>query len=244
MGRIFETRKATMFARWNKMSKAFARIAKDIVMAVKAGGPHPESNASLRRAVQNARALNMPKDKIDGAIKRGLGKDTANYEELIYEGYGPHGIAVVVVTATDNPTRTVANIRMRFDKGNGNMGNSGSVAFAFTRMGTFRLDPAALPAGLDLETLELELIDHGLEELGEGSGEKGEPQIVIRTAMSAFGKMQAALEARGITPLSSEFEHVPHNPMTLPEDQATEVLSMIDQLEQDDDVQHVFHNLG
>lgn len=241
MGRIFETRKATMYARWNKMSKAFTRVAKDIAMAVKAGGPSPETNAALRRAIQNARALNMPKDKVDSAIKRAHeGKDTANYEELIYEGYGPHGIAVIVVAATDNPTRTVANVRMRFGKGGGNMGTTGSVAFAFTRMGVFRLPPE----GLDLDTLELELIDHGLEELGEGTGEKGERQIVVRCALQSFGTMQAAIEARGITPISSEFEHIPANIVQLPEEQATEVLAMIDSLEQDEDVQHVFHNLG
>ena len=241
MGRIFETRKATMFARWNKMSKQFTRISKDIVMAVKAGGPDPNSNPALRRQIQNARALNMPKDKIDAAIKRAQGKDTANYEEAIYEGYGPHGIAVLVVAATDNPTRTVTNVRTAFGKNGGNMGNSGSVAFAFTRMGVFRLDPEAVK---NAEELELELIDHGLEEMGEGAGEKGEKQIVIRCALTSFGDMQKALEARGLTPLSSESEFIPQNPMTLPEDKATEVLALVDTLEQDEDVQQVFHNLG
>ncbi len=241
MGRIFETRKATMFARWNKMSKQFTRISKDIVMAVKSGGPDPNSNPALRRQIQNARALNMPKDKIDAAIKRAQGKDTANYEEVIYEGYAPHGIAVLVVTATDNPTRTVTNVRTVFGKAGGNLGNSGSVAFAFTRMGVFRLDPASVKAP---EDLELELIDHGLEEMGEGTGEKGEKQIVIRCALTSFGEMQKALEARGLTPLSSESEFIAQNPMTLPEDKATEVLGMVDKLEQDEDVQQVFHNLG
>src|SRR5690606_20855709 len=141
MGRIFEVRKATMFARWDRMSKQFTRISKDIMRAVKASGPSPESNPALRRAIQNARALNMPKDKIENAIKRAQGKDAADYAELIYEGYAPHGVAVLVVTATDNPTRTVANVRMRFNKGKGNLGTSGSVAFGFTRMGVFRLDP-------------------------------------------------------------------------------------------------------
>lgn len=241
MGRIFETRKATMFARWNKMSKAFTRISRDIEMAVKAGGPSPDANPTLRRVIQNARAVNMPKDKIESAIKRAQGKDAANYEELIYEGYAPHGIAVLVVTATDNPTRTVANVRMHFNKGGGNLGTSGSVAFGFTRMGVFRLDPAGID---DLEALELDLIDHGLEEMGESTGEKGEPQIVIRCAMQSFGDLQAALEERGLSPLSAESEFIPSNPVELPEEQANEVLALIDRLEQDDDVQHVFHNLA
>ncbi len=241
MGRIFETRKATMFARWNKMSKAFTRISKDIVIAVKAGGPSPEFNPALRRAIQNARGVNMPKDKIEAAIKRAQGKDATAYEELIYEGYAPHGIPVLVVTATDNPTRTVANVRMRFNKGGGNMGSSGSVAFNFTRMGVFRLDPEGLG---DLETLELELIDFGLEEMGETTGEKGEPQVLVRCGLSHFGEMQQALEARGITPISAESEFVPTTMQQLSEDQAREVLELVDLLEQDDDVQQVFHNLG
>ena len=241
MGRIFETRKATMFARWNKMSKQFTRIAKDIVMAVKAGGPDPNSNPALRRQIHNARALNMPKDKIEAAIKRAQGKDTANYEELIYEGYAPHGVAVLVVTATDNPTRTVTNVRTVFGKAGGNLGSSGGVAFAFTRMGVFPLDPTTVK---DADQLELELIDHGLEEMGEGTGEKGDKQSVIRCALSSFGDMQKALEAHGLVPISAESEFIAHNPMTLPEDQATEVLAMVDKLEQDEDVQQVFHNLG
>lgn len=242
MGRIFETRKATMFARWNKMSKAFTRVSKDIAMAVKAGGPSMDTNSALRRAVQNARALNMPRDKIEGAIKRAHeGKDTSNYEELIYEGYGPHGIACIVVTATDNPTRTVANVRSGFGRNGGNMGTTGSVSFAFKRMGVFRLDPATVK---NQDELELELIDSGLEEMGEGTSEKGEKQLIIRCAMESFGAMQAALEARGLTPTESASEFVPLNIVTLPEDQATEVLKMVDALEQDDDVQQVFHNLG
>jgi YebC/PmpR family DNA-binding regulatory protein len=241
MGRIFETRKATMFARWNKMSKAFTRISKDIVIAVKAGGPSPEHNPALRRAIQNARGLNMPKDKIEAAIKRASGKDASDYEELIYEGYAPHGIPILVVTATDNPTRTVANVRMRFNKGGGNMGSSGSVAFNFTRMGVFRVDPEQVQ---DVDALELELIDFGLEEMGETTGEKGEKQILIRCGLAHFGEMQQALEARGITPISSESEFVPMNVQQLSEDQAREVLELVDLLEQDDDVQQVFHNLG
>src|SRR5688572_22589227 len=169
MGRIFETRKATMFARWDKMSKMFARIGKEITIAVKKGGPNPDSNPSLRRVIQNARAANMPKDKVESAIKKASGHDQAGYEEVLYEGYGPHGIAIVVETATDNIVRTVANIRHHFLKGGGTMGNSNSVLFQFKRMGVFRLGPA----GLDPDALELDLIDHGLEEMGETTSEKG-----------------------------------------------------------------------
>jgi YebC/PmpR family DNA-binding regulatory protein len=240
MGRIFETRKATMFARWNKMAKLFARLAKDITIAVKAGGPSPEANPALRRVLQNARAANMPKDKIDAAIKRASGQDAKDYEVVIYEGYAPHGIAVLVETATDNVVRTVANVRMHFNKGGGNLGTSGSVAFLFQRMGVFRLDPD----GLDLEALELDLIDHGLEEMGEGRGEKGERQIILHCAFNDFGTLQTALEVRGIAPLSAESEYVPENLVELDEEKATEVLKMVDALEQDEDVQRVFHNLG
>jgi YebC/PmpR family DNA-binding regulatory protein len=241
MGRIFETRKHTMFARWNKMSKAFTRISKDIVIAVKSGGTDPNSNPSLRRQIQNARAVNMPKDKIESAIKRAQGKDAANYEEVIYEGYAPHGVPVIVVTATDNPTRTFTNVRTCFGKAGGNLGTTGSVAFAFTRMGVFRLDPAKVK---DQETLELELIDAGLEEMGEGTGEKGEPQLIIRCSMQNFGNIQNALEERNIEVVSAALEFIPNTPQELAEDKATEVLEMVDKIEQDEDVQQVFHALG
>jgi YebC/PmpR family DNA-binding regulatory protein len=240
MGRIFETRKATMFRRWDRMAKQFARIGKDIAIAVKASGPIPENNPALRRVIQNARAVNMPKDKVEAAIKRASGHGAAAYEEILYEGYAPHGVAVLVETATDNPTRTVASLRSKFTHWGGSLGSSGSVAFAFRHMGVFRLDPA----GIDAESLELDLIDHGLEEMGEGAGEKGEPQLVIRSAFPDFGQLQRALEQRGITPISAELEYIALNPVQLPEDQATEALELVDQLEQDDDVQKVFHNLG
>ena len=239
MGRIFETRKHTMFARWDRMAKQFARIGKEITIAVKAGGSDPANNPLLRRVVQNARAVNMPKDKVEAAIKRASGKDAADFQEILYEGYAPHGIAILVETATDNPTRTVSNMRMHFNKGNGTLGTPGSVGFGFRRMGVFRLNPA----GIDQEELELELIDHGLEEMGESTGEKGEPHLVLRCAFSDFGQLQKALEDRGITPLSAESEYIPVTPMELPEGQASEVLSLVDRLEQDDDVQKVFHNL-
>jgi YebC/PmpR family DNA-binding regulatory protein len=240
MGRIFETRKHTMFARWDKMSKQFARIGKEIVIAVKAGGPNPEANPALRRAIANGRAVNMPKDKVESAIKKASGQDAADYQEVAYEGYAPHGVAVVVETATDNPARTVSNLRTHFNKGGGNLANTGAVTFLFKRAGAFRLNPA----GLDAEALELDLIDFGLEEMGETAGEKGEPQLLIRCAFADFGNLQKALEDRNITPISAESEYVPQTPVELAEKPATEVLKLIDVLEQDDDVQRVFHNLA
>ena len=240
MGRIFETRKATMFARWDKMAKAFTRVAKEITIAVKAGGPDPDGNPALRRAIQNARSVNMPKDKVDKAIKRAHSKDTANYEEVIYEGYGPHGIAIMVVAATDNPTRTVANVRVAFRKNGGNMGNSGSVSFGFQRMGVFRIKPE----GVDAEELELELIDAGLEEMGESESEKGEKQLVIRCAFESFGEMQNALEERKLEVIESSLDFIPNTPTELPEEEANEVLKLVDAMEQDEDVQNVYHNLA
>ncbi len=239
MGRIFETRKHVMFARWNRMAKQFTRIGKDITIAVRNGGPEPDNNPALRRVIQNARAVNMPKDKVESAIKRATSKDVTNYEEVIYEGYAPHGVAVLVQTATDNPTRTVGNIRNVFNKNGGNLGTSGSVSFMFRRMGVFRLDPA----GIDQDDLELYLIDHGLDEMGEGSGEKDEPQLVIRCNFPDFGQLQKGLEDRHLVPLSAEQEYICTTPTELPEEQAREVLEFIDKLEQDEDVQKVFHTL-
>jgi YebC/PmpR family DNA-binding regulatory protein len=222
------------------MAKQFARIAKDINMAVKSGGTDPNSNPMLRRVIQNARAVNMPKDKVEAAIKRASGRDATNYQEMLYEGYAPHGVALLVETATDNPTRTVAQVRSAIAKGGGNLATSGSVSFLFRKMGVFRLSPE----GIDQDDLELYLIDHGLEEMGESTGEKGEPQLVIRCAFADFGKLQEALEARNINPLSAEHEYICTVPTELPEEQATEVLTLIDKLEQDEDVQKVFHTLA
>jgi len=230
-----------MFARWNRMAKQFTRVAKDINIAVKAGGADPGSNPALRRVLQNARAVNMPKDKTDAAIKRALGKDSAHYQEIIYEGYAPHGVALLVETATDNPTRTVGSVRNIISRNGGNLATTGSVAFLFRKMGVFRLDPVTVK---DQDELELDLIDHGLEEMGESTGEKGEPQLVIRCNFPDFGHLQEALEKRGLTPLSAEHEYICTVPAELPEEQATEVLSLIDKLEQDEDVQKVFHTLS
>jgi YebC/PmpR family DNA-binding regulatory protein len=240
MGRIFEVRKHAMFARWNRMAKQFARIGKDITMAVKSGGPDPSSNPALRRVIQNSRAVNMPKDKVEAAIRRASGKEAANYTEILYEGYAPHGVAVLVEAATDNPTRTVASVRNIFAKHAGNLGTSNSVSFQFRKMGVFRLNPE----GVDQDDLELYLIDHGLDEMGEGAGEKGEPQIVIRCAFADFGQLQKALEDRKITPLSAEHEYICITPTELPEEQANEVMELVDKLEQDDDVQKVYHTLA
>ncbi len=221
------------------MAKQFTRIGKDITIAVRSGGPDPDHNPTLRRVIQNARAVNMPKDKVESAIKRATGKDVTNYEEVIYEGYAPHGVAVLVQTATDNPTRTVSNIRNVFNKNGGNLGTSGSVSFMFRRMGVFRLDPA----GIDQDDLELYLIDHGLDEMGESTGEKDEPQLVIRCNFADFGQLQKGLEDRSLTPLSAEQEYICTTPTELQEDQAREVLEFVDKLEQDEDVQKVFHTL-
>src|SRR5687767_4835501 len=239
MGRIFEVRKATMFARWDKMAKQFTRIGKEIAIAVKQGGPDPENNPALRRCMQNAKGVNMPKDRVEAAIKRAMGKEMENYEEILYEGYGPHGVAILVETATDNHVRTVANVKAIFNKGGGSLGNSGSVSFQFKKMGVFKLKPE----GLNAEDLELELIDFGLDELGEGTGENGEDVLVLRCAFNDFGSLQKGLEEKGLNTLSAEVEWIPTTTVELGEEQAQEVLKLVDKLEQDEDVQKVFHNL-
>ena len=239
MGRFFEARKHTILARSDRVSKQFARCGKDILIAVKAGGDNPEANPALRRAIQNARAVNMPKDKIEAAIKRASSKDAEDLQECIYEGYAPHGVAVMAVAATDNPTRTIANVRVCFNKGGGSLGNTGSVAFGFDRMGVFRINPE----GVDREELELELIDHGLEEMGEGTNDKGEPLLVIRCPLTEFGRMQDALESKKMDVVSSTSEFVPQTLVELDDEKAEEVMKLVSLLEDDDDVQQVFHNL-
>lgn len=241
MGRIFETRKATIFARNARMAKAFARCVREIAIAVKAGGTSPEGNPALRRALQNARSANMPKDKVESAIKRASGEGASDYEEIVYEGYAPHGVAMMIVAATDNPTRTVANIRAVMNKFGGNLGASGSVAFSFTKMGVFRLSPE----GVSQDELELELIDHGLQEMGESTGENDEPVLVVRCNLPDFGTLQAAIEAKGVTPVSTAVEYIPQTWVEgLSEEQAGEAMALIEKLEADDDIQHVFHNLA
>jgi YebC/PmpR family DNA-binding regulatory protein len=240
MGRAFEKRKSTIFARMDRVAKQFTKVGKEIAMAVKASGPNPEANPALRRAVQNARAVNMPKDRIDGAIKKASGAGAASYETVIYEGYAPNGIAMLVETATDNVTRTVANIRHAFKAHGGNMGTSGSVAFMFQKQGVFRLSAE----GIERDSLELELIDHGLVSLDDGESDKGEKQLLVRAAFTDFGTMQAALESRGIHAVSSEHEYVAQTLTELPEDKANEVMELVATLEGDDDVQNVYTNLG
>lgn len=235
MGRIFEVRKSTMFARWDKMAKQFTRLGKEIDMAVKQGGPDPDNNAVLRRCIINAKAVNMPKDRVDAAIQRAMGKDKTDYHEEIYEGYAPHGIAILVETATDNPTRTVANVRMHFNKNGGTLGTNGSVSFLFNHVGEFKIKNE----NVNTEELELELIDFGLEEIGEDS----EDNIIIRATFEEFGNMTKALEEKNIEIISSELTRIPLNVVELPEDQAEEVLKLVDHMEEDEDVQKVYHNL-
>lgn len=236
MGRIFEVRKSSMFARYDRMAKQFSRVGKEIAIAVKKGGPEPDTNPMLRRVMQNAKSFNMPKDRIEAAIKNAMGKDQSNYDEVLYEGYAPHGIALLVVTATDNTTRTVANVRSHFNKGGGTPGNSGSVSFLFKHLGMFKLKAD----GLNMEDLELELIDYGLEEVGEDS----DGNIIIRCGFTDFGNMQKALEEKGITIISSELEWIPANTLEISEEQSEDVFKLIERLEGDDDVQHVFHNMA
>lgn len=204
-------------------------------MAVKAGGPDPEYNPRLRQAVANAKGVNMPKDRVEAAIKRAVSKDTTHYEEVVYEGYGPHGVAILVETATDNPTRTVANVRMYFNRGNGQLGNSGSLSFIFDRKGVFRIDKANLP---NYEEIELELIDFGLESM-----DIEDQEILIYTAFGDFGKMQKALEERNVVVTKAALERIPNSFAEVNEEQIDEILELVEKIEEDDDVQAVYHNL-
>jgi YebC/PmpR family DNA-binding regulatory protein len=235
MGRIFEKRKHKMFARYAKMAKTFTRIGKEIAIAVKLGGTNPDGNPRLRMAIQNAKAANMPKDRVDNAIARASSKDQKDLEEVVYEGYGPHGVAVVVETATDNNTRTVANIRMYFNRGNGALGKTGSLDFLFDRKGIFKIEKG----NNNLEELELELIDFGAEEVAED-----EDGVYIYTSFTDFGKMQKGLEEKGLSIISAELERIPTNFVEgLNEDQQKEVMALVEKIEEDDDVQNVFHNM-
>jgi YebC/PmpR family DNA-binding regulatory protein len=234
MGRAFEFRKARKMKRWAAMSKAFTRIGKDIVIAVKEGGPDPDSNARLRAVIQNAKSVNMPKDNIERAIKRASDKSQGDYKEVIFEGYAPHGIAILVETATDNNTRTVANIRSYFNKCNGSLGTSGSVVFMFDHTCNFRI-PAE---GIDPEEIELEFIDYGAEEVFVD-----DDGILIYAPFESFGAIQAALEERNIEILSSGFERIPQVTKKLTEDEAADVEKLLEKIEEDDDVQNVYHTM-
>ena len=237
---MFEKRKHTMFARWDRMAKAFTRCGREIAIAVKSGGENPDYNPSLRRAIQNARAVNMPKDKIAKAIKKASGADAVDYETVYYEGYGPHGIAIMVETATDNQNRTVANVRLIFRKNGGNVGTTGSVAYMFERQGVFTLHQQ----DRDEEELELDLMDYGLEELEHDKNESDEPVLIVRTAFTDFNTMSNGLDSLKINPISSITEFVPTATTELTDEQVVEVLALVDKLEQDDDVQRVFHTLA
>ena len=233
MGRAFEFRKARKMKRWSAMAKTFTRIGKDIVMAVKEGGPYPESNSRLRAVIQNAKAANMPKDNIERAIKRASDKSTENYKEVLFEGYAPHGIAVLVETATDNNNRTVANVRSYFNKCNGNLSTSGSVEFMFDHSCNFRI----APDGLDAEELELEFIDFGVDEVFVD-----EDGILLYAPFESFGAIQKELENRAIEILSSGFERIPTTTTTL-SGEVEEVEKLIEKLEEDEDVQNVYHSM-
>ncbi len=224
-----------MFARFAKMSQAFNRVRKEIEIAVKANGVDPKGNTRLKIALQNAKSVNMPKDRIDAAIKRASSKDTTGYSEIIYEGYGPHGVAIIVETATDNHNRTVANVRHLFRKYEGALGNAGSITFMFERKALIKLDKAAVPSPDDLE---LELIDFGL---GEMIVE--EDSVFIYTDFEDFGKMQKALEEKNIEVNSSELQYIPLNYKELSDEQANEVNELLEALDDDDDVQSVYHNM-
>lgn len=240
MGRAFEYRKATKFARWDKMAKQFSKASKHITIAVKQSGPDPDTNVLLRRAIQNAKAVQMPKDKIENAIKKASDKDTSNYEEIVYEGMAPHGIAVVVETATDNPQRTVANVRSYFRKKGGSLGTQGMHDFLFNRKGVFYIPKETIP---DRDEIELEMIDFGLESIEEDTVEEKD-FYKFYVAFEDFGKMQEALEAKEIKAEKSELERIPTITKEIPEDQLDEVLALVDLIEQDDDVSNVFVNLA
>ena len=234
MGRAFEFRKARKMKRWGKMAVTFTRSGKEIAMSVKQGGPDPANNPRLRVAMQNAKSESMPKDRIDAAISRASAKDQKDYAEVVYEGMGPYGVGIVIETATDNPTRTVANMRLAFNRNNGELGKSGSLDFIFERKCIFKIDPT----GLNLEDLELELIDFGMEEI-----EQVEDETLIYTAFTDFGNMQKGLESLNIPIVSVDKERIPLSTVELTAEQAEEVNKLIDRLEEDEDVQGVFHNM-
>ena len=234
MGRAFEFRKARKMKRWSAMAKTFTRIGKDIVMAVKEGGPDPDNNSRLRAVIQNAKAANMPKDNVERAIKKASDKDTGDFKEVLFEGYAPHGIAVLVETATDNNNRTVANIRSYFNKANGNLCTAGSVEFMFDRTCNFRINPT----DLDVEEIELEFIDYGVEEVFfDDDG------ILLYAPFESFGTIQKELEKRNFEILSSGFERIPQVLKTLDIGVQEEVLQLIEKIEDDDDVQNVYHSM-
>jgi len=237
MGRIFETRKATMFKRYAKMAKAFTKIGREIVIAVKTGGPNPDSNPRLRAVIQNAKAVNMPKTNVEAAIKRASDKDTSNYDQVIYEGYAPHGVPVLVECTTNNPTRTVSNVRMYFSRANGALGTNGSVSFMFEHVVLFKIEAA----NLNKDDLELDLIDFGLEDIAFDEDHK---QFIIQVQFTDYGKMQDALEERKMNVIETSKIYVPTTTKELAPDQEAEVMAMIEKMEEDDDIEAVYHNIA
>jgi YebC/PmpR family DNA-binding regulatory protein len=236
MGRAFEYRKARKLKRWGNMAKTFTKIGREIAIAVKSGGPDPTGNARLRALIQNAKAANMPKDNVERAIKKALGKDQADYKEIVYEGYAPHGIAVLVETATDNPTRTVANVRSYFNKAGGSLGTSGSVDYMFEHKCSFKVK---MKEGVDLEDLELELIDSGVQEVFAE-----DDFIMIYGDFEAFGPIQKYLEENDFEIENAEFERIPQDTRILTEEQAADIEKLLVRFEEDDDVTNVFHNMA
>ncbi|MCS6807398.1 MAG: YebC/PmpR family DNA-binding transcriptional regulator [Bacteroidota bacterium] len=237
MGRIFEKRKYKMFARFDRMAKTFTRIGKEISIAVKLGGPNPDANPRLRAAIQNAKTHAMPKDRVEAAIKRACGKDAENLQEVVYEGYAPHGVALVIEAATDNPNRTVANIRSYFNKFGGSLATAGALEFMFQRKGVFKINPAGKP----LDELELDLIDAGAEDVDV---DDDEGVIIAYTDFEGFAKMQKTLEDKGIDVQSAELQRIPNTTITLSEEQMDDVAKLIERIEEDEDVQNVFHNIA
>lgn len=236
MGRAFEYRKASKMARWDKMAKTFSKIGKDIALAVKAGGTDPESNPALRRCIQNAKGANMPKDNVERAIKKASGADAENYEEITYEGYGQGGVAFFVECTTNNPTRTVANVRAIFNKFDGNLGKNGELAFIFDRKGIFTIDKAQIKS--DWDDFEMEMIDGGAEEIDQDKNE-----VMITTAFEDFGSMSHKLDELGIEAKSAELQRIPNNTKGMTDDQFKANMKMLERFEEDDDVQNVFHNM-
>ena len=234
MGRAFEFRKARKMKRWSAMSKAFTRIGKDIVIAVKDGGPDPNTNSKLRAVIQNAKSVNMPKDNIERAINRAIDKNQGTFKEIVFEGYAPHGVAVLVEAATDNNTRTVANIRSYFNKFSGSLGTSGSVIFMFDHICNFKINGS----GLDLNEIELDLIDFGAEEVFLDGDD-----IMIYAPFQYFGDLQSELEKRNIEIISSGFDRIPNTFKEINENQREEVENLLEKIENDDDVQNVFHSM-
>jgi YebC/PmpR family DNA-binding regulatory protein len=235
MGRAFEYRKARKLKRWGNMAKTFTKIGKDITIAVKSGGPEPESNSRLRVLIQNAKAANMPKENVERAIKKAISKDQADYKEVVYEGYGPFGIAVLVETATDNPTRTVANVRSYFSKYGGTLGTSGSVSFMFEHKCIFKVKSKE---SIDLEELELEMIDCGVSEIFDEEG-----TTIIYGEFESFGPIQKYLEDNSFEIISAEFERIPTDTKELTGEQVENIEKLLEKLDEDDDVSNVFHNM-